>query len=435
MAHVARNPVEENNLQAKTTGWAACRSVFQCGPFGWLWVGQAISQIGDGLNRVALLWFVYELTGSAFKMTVVGLLQTLPPLALGAIAGVYLDRLPKRGTMIVLDLARAALLMLIPLLYGMQALTLTSLYVLVFVIAMAGMAFGPTLNAAIPLLVGRNELTAANAIMQSTATFGMLFGPAMSGVGIAWFGVENVLYANATAFAVSALCKVPLRLARDTARGVTLTAQAFLNDFRVGLRFVFVQQRIALLLMIMVALYNLGSTGFIFLLPVIAKNVLHVGATQLGLIWSALGVGMLITSAWLAWADQQALCNRVWLISIAAVLEGLAILAIRVVANPFIAVFWVLIIGAGAAIVMPVVAASLQELTPKEMMARVFSIFNTGAMSSAMLGMVVFGWAADKIGPATTLILCGMLQLITAGMGILFTRWCTWESRRAVRAA
>src|SRR6266581_2662010 len=211
MAYVARTPVEENNLQTKTTGWAACRSVFQCGPFGWLWVGQAISQIGDGLNRVALLWFVYELTESALKMTVVGLLQTLPPLVLGAIAGVYLDRLPKRGTMIVLDLARAALLMLVPLLYGMQALTLTSLYVLVFVIAVAGMAFGPTLNAAIPLLVGRNELTAANAIMQSTATFGMLFGPAMSGIGIAWFGVENVLYANATAFAVSALCKVPLR--------------------------------------------------------------------------------------------------------------------------------------------------------------------------------------------------------------------------------
>jgi hypothetical protein len=57
--------------------------------FGWLWAGQVISQIGDNLTKVALLWFVYQLTGSALKMTVIGVLQTVPPLLLGPIAGVY----------------------------------------------------------------------------------------------------------------------------------------------------------------------------------------------------------------------------------------------------------------------------------------------------------------------------------------------------------
>ena len=47
--------------------------------FGLLFSGQVVSQIGDGMNKVALLWFVYELTGSAFKMAVIGLLQTIPP--------------------------------------------------------------------------------------------------------------------------------------------------------------------------------------------------------------------------------------------------------------------------------------------------------------------------------------------------------------------
>ena len=64
--------------------------------FGLLWWGQATSQIGEGLNKVALLWFVYELTGSAMKMTMVGLLQTIPPLLFGPLIGVYLDRLPKK---------------------------------------------------------------------------------------------------------------------------------------------------------------------------------------------------------------------------------------------------------------------------------------------------------------------------------------------------
>ena len=408
----------------QTTGLAACAKLFRCRGFGWLWAGQAISQIGDGLNRVALLWFVYDLTGSALKMTVVGLLQTLPPLLLGAIAGVYLDRLPKRNTMIVLDLVRGVLLMLIPLLHSMQLLTLTSLYCVVFMVSIASMAFGPALNAAIPLLVQRNQLTAANAVMQTTATFGLLFGPAISGVGIAWFGAQNVFYANACAFVVSAVCKIPLRLTGDTTNHAAGGLKPFIRDLGTGLRFVFIEQRVALLLMVLVAMYNLGSTGFIFLLPVIAKEVLHVGASQLGFIWSALGGGMLLTSVWLAWTNQQALSNRVWLISGAALLEGLAILAVRLVENPFVAAFWVLIIGAGAAVVMPVVATSLQELTSKDMMARVFSIFNTGAMSSAMVGMLVFGWASDALGPSRTLLICGILHLSTAAVAVLFIRWC-----------
>jgi MFS transporter, DHA3 family, macrolide efflux protein len=54
-----------------------------------------VSQVGDSLNKVALLWFVYDLTGSTLKTAVIGLLQTIPPLALGPAIGVYLDRCPK----------------------------------------------------------------------------------------------------------------------------------------------------------------------------------------------------------------------------------------------------------------------------------------------------------------------------------------------------
>ena len=100
--------------------------------FGLLFSGQAVSQIGDSMNKVALLWFVYELTGSAFKMTVIGLLQTIPPLVFGPLIGVYLDRMKKKPVMIWVDFIRAGLVMLIPLLYAMEALTLERLYVLVF---------------------------------------------------------------------------------------------------------------------------------------------------------------------------------------------------------------------------------------------------------------------------------------------------------------
>ena len=69
--------------------------------FGFLFWGQLTSQIGDSLTRVALLWFVYQLTGSAMKMVMIGLLQTIPPLVLCPFIGVYLDRANKKSSNVV----------------------------------------------------------------------------------------------------------------------------------------------------------------------------------------------------------------------------------------------------------------------------------------------------------------------------------------------
>jgi len=133
--------VAENNETTCQTGsgWGLLKTR----QFGFLFSGQAVSQIGDSMNKVALLWFVYELTGSAFKMTVIGLLQTIPPLVFGPLIGVYLDRMKKKPVMIWVDIIRAGLVLLIPLLYAMEALTLERLYVLVFATSIVSTVFGP----------------------------------------------------------------------------------------------------------------------------------------------------------------------------------------------------------------------------------------------------------------------------------------------------
>src|SRR5262245_11948299 len=171
--------------------------------FGLLWSSQVISQIGDGLTKVALLWFVYQLTGSALKMTVVGALQTLPPLLLGPFIGVYLDRSPKKPVMIKVDLLRAFLIPLIPLLYALGVLTLAWLYLIVFLIAIISTAFGPALASAVPTLVQPTQLTTANALIQTSAHLGVLVGPVLSGLMITLIGTQNVLYLDAATFLLS----------------------------------------------------------------------------------------------------------------------------------------------------------------------------------------------------------------------------------------
>jgi MFS family permease len=401
------------------SGWGLLRTR----NFGLLFSGQVVSQIGDGMNKVALLWFVYELTGSAFKMAIIGLLQTIPPLVFGPLIGVYLDRMKKKPVMVWVDLARAGLVLLIPLLYAMEALTLERLYVLIFATSIVSTVFGPALASAVPLLAPRAQRTAAYALIQSTTNFGLLIGPVVSGVGIAMIGAQNVLYFDAATFLVSALCLMPIRLQETLCASVrSVDKPTILQDLVVGFRFVFLQHRTVLLLMLTATLFSFGASAFIFLLPVFATQHLDASPVELGWLWSSLGIGMLAASVWLAWIKQGDLQNRLRLIAAALAVGAVAVCTLGMLQAPVMAAALIIVFGGSTAVFTPIVWAMLQELTPEHLLGRVFTTFSTGAMAAAMAGMAGFGWATDVIGPSASLIGIGVLLLGTAAVAAAFSR-------------
>ncbi len=385
--------------------------------FGLLWWGQATSHIGEGLNKVALLWFVYELTGSAMKMTMVGLLQTIPPLLFGPLIGVYLDRLPKKAVMVWVDLLRALLTLLIPVLYAMDTLSIEGLYGLIFLTSVVSTVFGPALVSAVPLLVRPAELMSANALIQGTNNIGMLLGPAISGIMIALINAENVLFVNSATFLISALCLMPVRFAVSRMRGMEGTSSVW-EELRAGFRFVFAQRSMVLTLVIISSLYNLGVSAFVFILPVYAKEFLQVGPVQLGWLWSALGVGMLAASTWLAWRKQSDMQGRLRIVVRGMTIGGLAVCSLSFLETPLVAAGIVVIVGGSTAVLNPIVWALLQEVTPEHLIGRVLTTFSVGSMASAMAGMTGFGWVADAIGPAASLVGLGLVLLLTAAVAV-----------------
>jgi len=399
--------------------------LFQNRNVAWLVIGQAISQIGDGLSKVALLWFVYDLTGSALYMTMIGILQTIPPLVFGPFAGVLLDRVPKRSAMIVIDSVRAGLLALIPTLYWMGFLNLPWLYGLVFVTAMFSMAFGPALKAMEPQLVPSGQLTQINALDQGTMTIGQLLGPAISGLLIAIIGAQNVLYVNAGTFLVSALCKLPLTVKEQGPAGRrTAAVTSALRDLREGIRFVFVEHRLLPLLMAVASLSTLGATAFIYLLPVLVKDYLNADSMELGWLWASLSLGLLATTLLMTFVSQRELCSRLWLIAGASVVGAFAMFGLTMTTSFFILAILLAVIGVSSGVVNPFVSASIQERTPKRMLARVFSVFNTGTLVAAMLGMTGSGWMADRMGPAASLVATAAVAATAAVLTAVLIPWC-----------
>ena len=100
---------------------------------------------------------------------------------------------------------------------------------------------------------------------------------------------------------------------------------------------------------------------------------------------------------------------------------GLAVCTLSVLESPLIAAGFVLLVGAGAAVLNPVMFALLQEVTPSHLMGRVLTTFSTGSMAAAMVGMSGFGWIADKIGPAQSLLGLGLVLLLTAYVATYFS--------------
>lgn len=412
--------MEDSVPDSDSRGWRLIRTR----DFGLLWWGQMTSQVGEGLNKVALLWFVYTLTGSALKMTIVGLIQTIPPLLFGPMIGVYLDRLPKKIVMIWVDIIRTVMTFLIPALYAFDLLSLGGLYVLIFLTSIVSTIFGPALVSAVPRMVRPTELVTANALIQGTNNIGLLLGPAISGVLIALMGAENVLYVNSATFLISALCLMPMRLHETWGSAVNEGGApvSVLDDLKAGFRFVFGGKSLIFLLVILSALYNLGASAFVFILPVYAKEFLQVGPVQLGWLWSALGVGMLIVSTWLAWRHQGDIHSRLRLIVRGMTVGGLAVCSLSLLETPLVAAAVVIVVGGSTAIMNPIVWALLQEVTPQHLMGRVLTTFSTGSMAAAMAGMTGFGWIADAVGPAQSLIGLGLMLLLTAVVAIRFMR-------------
>ena len=156
-----------------------------------------------------------------------------------------------------------------------------------------------------------------------------------------------------------------------------------------------------------------------------------MNALMLAWLWSAYGAGMLVVSLALACMKQHTPSVRLHLIFGAMVVGGATSYLLGTTTQTLVALGLVAIIGAALAAFTPVVWGLLQEMTPEELRGRVFSVLNTGAMSASMLGMVGFGWTADRLGPVMSLLGMTAVFAMTAIVTLLLRRFGEWSSRTA----
>ncbi len=260
-----------------------------------LWLGQTISFIGDYFYWLAIPIMVERLTGSALLVGLSVISSALPMLLLGPIAGVFVDRWDRKRTMIVADILRALLVLLCLTVRTPEQVWVY--YVVAFLMSCVSRFFFPSQSAVLPLIVpDRNELLAANGLMQIVQTLGLLVGPAMAGFSIGVWGEQVAFLVDSGTFIISALAisvmVVPRTTAgRQTAKGTGGELSAVWLELREGVAYLFGSRTmVSILLCLSVVQLGIGAINVVWV-PFMQRTF-GLGPEGLGAVDTAQGLGM-----------------------------------------------------------------------------------------------------------------------------------------------
>jgi MFS family permease len=294
---------------------------------------------------------VYQLTGSIVQTGLMYIVETVPRILLGSLAGVFVDRWDRRLTMIVSDLGRAAVLLLLVLVHSPSQLWL--LYSIAGIQSTIALFFAPALGALTPALVAQHDLVAANSLHSLSESIMRFVGPPLGGALLALVGLTGVALIDSVSFVFSAamlwLIAVPATRVDSAQPPVSIGAgwAQMWREWLDGLRLVRARPTLTALFIIQ-GLFALAHGLTAAALIVFVSEV--IGGTALTLGWMAMaqGVGSLFGAMLLERASR--VLRPAHLIGVPLVIVGCNVLLLAnmptlVVVLPLIAVSGLFIVG------------------------------------------------------------------------------------------
>ncbi|MET0741528.1 MAG: MFS transporter [Candidatus Nanopelagicales bacterium] len=385
------------------------------------WTARTLSVGGAVFTYVALPVIVYDLTGSPLVTSLVATFEALPYLLFGLVAGALADRLDRKRVMVVADVANAAILGSIPVAAWLDALTVLHVLVAAF-LSQAVFVFFDTANlGALPVLVGRDRIVAANSAIWGTASLLDVVMPAAAGALLAVVTAPTVVSIDALTFLASALLirSISRAMSGRDASATNTGLAALRGEVADGLRWLVAHAGVRTMTIIG-ACQSFAGGAFMGQWVVWADQRLDVqqGDARLGVIFAGWGVGGVLASV-----AMPRLVRRFGTAKV--VLLALPLSAALGVATALAGTLWVatVLLGAWGFAYMLVVVNSVtfrQQVTPEQLLSRVNA---TGRMLSFgvgwPLGAVVGGAVAEAYGPSAG-ILTGAL-VIVVGVVVAWT--------------
>ena len=399
------------------------RNPFAVRDFRLLWVGEAVSTIGDQFALIALPWLALVLTGSPLALGGAMAVMAIPRALLMLVGGVSVDRFSPRRVMLGSNAVRLVAVGALGsvVLFGRPELWMLYAFALVFGIADA--FFFPAQTAIVPELVSDDQLPRANGIVQGTAQVSVLVGPVAAGVVIAALGgsatsasaagIGVALLVDAATFAVSLASLLFIKPRAHVAQA----HDSFLESIREAGRFVWSSRGMRAMVFVSLAANFLIVGPFEVGMPFIAYSRLPEGAAAFGIVTAAFGAGSLVGLLLGSVLPGPSPARFGAVVVLPMAVAGLSLAGLSAASSTILAAGLTGIAGIALGYTNLLSITWIQRRIPQALMGRVMSLLITGSVGLIPVSMFLSGFAV-QLNVDATLLAAGLGMTLVALLAI-----------------
>jgi MFS family permease len=429
-------------------GETAYRRLARNQSFVALWIGQTVSFVGDYFYWLAIPIMVEKLTGSALLVGLSVIASALPMLLLGPVAGVFVDRWDRKRTMIVSDLLRGLLVLLCLVVQRPEQVWIY--YVVGFLMSCVSRFFFPSQNAVLPLVVpDKDDLLAANGLMQIVQTAGLLLGPTLAGFSMGLWGEQIAFTIDSATFFISAVAILTMRVSRTTAGRQTAAAAggeiaAVWAEMRDGIVYLF-RSRIMVGVLLCLGVVQLGLGAINVIWVPFMRRTFGLGPEGLGAVDAAQGMGMalgamalgLVTARFqkkklAGWSimfigGMIALMGLSPAFSLASAIPGLGVDAAmqdmtvgqRLLHMPLMLLLYSLLLGIALVPAQSALVTTMQLAVPDLKRGRVGSALNALTTAAGLLSMAAAAASGEVVDLRAIYVVAGLIVSAAGLVGLV----------------
>lgn len=397
-------------------------SILRLPAFRAILAAQFISIFGDFLALFGIISYItFRLHGNAVQVTTINIAYILPLALVGPVMGVLVDRLNVKQTMIASDLIRGCLALLL-----LFARTVPQIAAVLLTLSIVSCLFIPAQSITVRTLIAREDLLKANAVLSQAFYLIRIISPLAAGAIVALLGFKATYYLDAGSFFFSAIMISTLTIKRPAREKTDKSLAGLGRDFLEGNRFIFTHSGLSFVFLAMaVAMFVLSS--FSPLISIFVRDQLHAGVFLFGVVSAMVGVGLIVSTTVLMRLSGRKAQPRVVLYGLATLGVGTTVLGLSTYA--WLAAVSTFLMGFAVALVLVPAQTMSQQETPHDMVGRVSSTFMSMISLAQILGLLLSGTLAERLGVRHLFLSCSVV------LGMLAIGGWVWLRQRSASTA
>lgn len=372
--------------------------------------GQLVSLAGTWMQNIAQGWLVYQISGSAAMLGVVGFAAAIPSILIAPWAGVVIDHANKRHLLVATQIIQMLLAFVLAFLTFTGQVQVWHIVILAVILGAVNAFDGPTRQAFVVDMVGRDDLPNAIALNSMTFNAARVIGPAFGGLLLATVGAAWCFTINGLSFFAVILSLLVMRVPHTTAKADKRSPWEQLKE---GVVYSFQQEELRSLLLLALFFSTFGIS-YMTVLPAFVDQILQGGPDGYGLITSAAGLGAVSGALFIAAYGDRGYRGPILFWS--AMIYPLVLTAFALNSNFIVSLGLTFLLGVGFMLQFTQINTLLQTRVEDHMRGRVMSLYTLTFFGFAPFGNLLVGTLGETFGLSPALILMAVITLLSAAV-------------------